>query len=508
MQTKQPIFIKNSRIFVPDYKQTYFMSTYINKTKIIATIGPATSSKEQLKKLFEAGVNVCRLNFSHGSHKDHLEVINYILELNEELGTNIALLADLQGPKLRIGEVENNGIELIEGHEIEFINTPCVGNLDRVYMSYPLFASDVAIGDTVLIDDGKLKLEVTATNGKDTVKAKVIFGGILSSKKGVNLPKTIISLPSMTEKDLADAEFALNHDVDWLALSFVRCAEDIIALRKIVDAKGKHTGIIAKIEKPEALDVIDDIIEVSDGIMVARGDLGVELHFSQVPLKQKMIVDRCIHFAKPVIIATQMMESMITNFSPTRAEANDVANAVIDGTSTVMLSGETSVGKYPIEVIKAMSNIISDAEQFGYKYHRIQKPIIEKDTFILDSTCHTAANMAIQMNTNSIAVLTYTGSSVKKIASYRPKANIYVFTPNAKIQRQLSLIWGVQAFLSNDFMFTNDAVEFTLTTLFNRSKIDAGELVISVGTLPLNKKGNTNMVKISYYQEDVINRPY
>ncbi len=482
------------------------MSQYVNKTKIIATIGPATSSKEKLRELFEAGVNVCRLNFSHGTHDDHLQVINRILELNEEMNLHTAMLADLQGPKLRIGDVENNGIELNEGDELSFVNTPCMGNKERVYMSYPLFATDVAIGDTVLIDDGKIKLEVLETNGSNTVKAKVIFGGVLSSKKGVNLPKTRISLPSLTPKDIADAQFALDHNVDWIALSFVRSAQDILDLRKIVDEKGKHTNIIAKIEKPEAIVEIDNIIENSDAIMVARGDLGVELHFSEVPLKQKMIVDKCLAHAKPVIIATQMMESMITNFSPTRAEANDVANAVIDGASAVMLSGETSVGKYPIEVIKAMSNIISDAEQYGYKYHRKQKPEIGKDTFILDSTCHTAAGMAKQSKVNAIVAVTYNGDSVRRIASYRPKADIYAFTPNTYKLRQLSLVWGVQPYKSDDFMFTNDAVEYTLTTLFNAKKIDIGELVVSVGTLPMNKKGNTNMVKFSYYLNDVIER--
>ena len=460
------------------------MTKHINKTKIIATIGPATSSKEKLRELIEAGVNVCRLNFSHGTHEDHLEVINRILELNDELGTNIAMLADLQGPKLRIGEVENNGIELLEGAEIEFVNTPCLGNKERVYMSYSLFASDVAIGDTILIDDGKLKLEVVASNEVDTVRAKVIFGGILSSKKGVNLPKTNISLPSLTEKDLADAEFALEHNVDWMALSFVRNPKDIRDLRNLIDRKGKHTGIIAKIEKPEAIEHIDEIIEVSEAIMVARGDLGVELHFSEVPLKQKMIVDKCLTHAKPVIIATQMMESMITNFSPTRAEANDVANAVIDGASAVMLSGETSVGKYPIEVIEAMSNIIRDTEEFGYKYHRKHKPEIGKSTFILDSTCHTAASMAKQSKVNAIAVVTYTGDSIRKIASYRPEAVIHAFSPNSKIIRQLSLMWGVKSYNCEDFMFTNDAVEHTLTILHDKSIIDEGELVVSVGTLP------------------------
>lgn len=482
------------------------MSSYLNKTKIIATIGPATSSKEQLQKLFEAGVNVCRLNFSHGKHEDHLEVIDRILEINQEQGTNVALLADLQGPKLRIGEVEDNGVELLEGAEIEFTNEDCLGTKDRVYMSYTLFASDVQIGDTVLIDDGKLKLEVIATNGTDTVRAKVIYGGILSSKKGVNLPKTKISLPSLTEKDIADAKFALEQNVDWMALSFVRNPKDITDLRELVKAQGKHTHIIAKIEKPEAIEAIDGIIEVSDGIMVARGDLGVELHFSEVPLKQKMIVDKCIKHAKPVIIATQMMESMITNFSPTRAEANDVANAVIDGASAVMLSGETSVGKYPIEVIKAMSKIITDAETLGYEYHRSEEPSISKETFILDSTCHTASNMAIQSGVNALVALTYSGASVRRIASYRPEANIYAFTPNQLIMRQLSLYWGVNAFKCDDFALTNDAVEYTLKTLYKKKIIERGELVVSVGTLPLNKKGNTNMVKFSYYQEDVVNK--
>ena len=482
------------------------MINYNTKTKIIATMGPASSSKAQLKKLFKAGINVCRLNFSHGSHAGHLEVINRILELNDELGTNVAILADLQGPKLRIGDVENNGIELTNGAVIKFINTPCLGNKERVYMSYTRFAQDVTIGDTILIDDGKLKLEVIATNGIDTVSAKVIFGGILSSKKGVNLPKTKISLPSLTKKDKADAAFALEHNVDWMALSFVRKAQDILDLRKMVEAQNKHTKIIAKIEKPEAIEVIDDIINVSDAIMVARGDLGVELHFSEVPIKQKMIVDKCIKQATPVIIATQMMESMINNFSPTRAEANDVANAVIDGTSAVMLSGETSIGKFPVEVIKAMVSIISDAENYGYQYYRNQEPQIQQDSFILDSTCHTASIMAIKSDVNNIIVLTYWGNSVRKIASYRPKANIYGFTPNKHLLRQMSLYWGVQSYPCMDFMFTNDAVEYTLTTLYHQKKIEAGEIVLSVGTLPLNKKGSTNMVKFSYYKSDVVLR--
>ncbi len=467
------------------------------RTKIVATIGPATSSKENLRELILAGVNVCRLNFSHGKHSDHLEVISNILAVNEELETHVAILADLQGPKLRVGEIENNGIVLEPDHEIAFVNEECVGNLERVYMSYQKFPQDVNIGDLILIDDGKIKLEAIYTDKKSIVKAKVIHGGVLSSKKGVNLPSTKISLPSLTEKDLEDAHFALEHDVDWLALSFVRSVTDIADLKDIVKKHKKHTRVIAKIEKPEAIDEIDNIIDIADGIMVARGDLGVELPFKKVPLMQKMIVDKCIKYAKPVIIATQMMESMISNFSPTRAEANDVANAVIDGASALMLSGETSVGKYPIEVIKSMNDIILYTEENGYKYYREHEPLVMNQTFIADSTCASSCNMAKQAGAKSIIALTYSGTTASKIASHRPDANIYAFTPNKGLLRQMSLLWGVTVFLNPEFIFTNDAIEHTVTTLKDKNYINEDELVVHVGSTPLNKKGQTNVVKLS-----------
>ncbi|MBN2519347.1 MAG: pyruvate kinase, partial [Bacteroidales bacterium] len=300
-----------------------------SKTKIIATLGPASSSKNVLRDMFKYGVDVCRLNFSHGSYNDHFKTINTIRELNKELDLNVAILVDLQGPKLRIGEVENNGVELVNGNKLIFTNKKCLGNNKKVYMSYERFPKDVKKGNSILIDDGKLKLEVLETDGTETVKAKIISGGILSSKKGVNLPHTKISLPSLTEKDKEDTVFALKQNVDWLALSFVRQATDILELKDIIKKQKKHASVIAKIEKPEALNEIDNIIDLADGIMVARGDLGVEIDFYQVPLIQKELVDKCLLASKPVIIATQMMESMITNFRPTRAEANDVANAVI-----------------------------------------------------------------------------------------------------------------------------------------------------------------------------------
>jgi pyruvate kinase len=472
---------------------------YQNKTKIVATVGPAISSKEMLKQLVLEGVNVFRLNFSHGKHEDHKQVIDFVLEINDELQTNVALLADLQGPKLRIGEVQDNGVLLVEGSELEFVNEKCVGTAQKVYMSYTLFPYDVQIGDIILIDDGKLKLEATFTNRKNIVRAKVIHGGVLSSKKGVNLPNTRISLPSLTPKDIEDAEFALENNVDWIALSFVRSVTDIADLKDLIKKKKKHTKVIAKIEKPEALQDIDNIIDVTDGVMVARGDLGVELPFQEVPLMQKMLVEKCIRAAKPVIIATQMMESMIQNFTPTRAETNDVANAVIDGASALMLSAETSVGKYPIEVIQNMRKIISFTEQNGYSYYREHSPSVMNHTFIADSTCCSAAKMAQQTQAKSIIVLTNSGYTAFRIASHRPNANIYAFTPDKGLLRQMSILWGTRTVHSAEFLFTFDAIEFTLKYLKEKHLIEENELVVHVGSMPLNKRGQTNMVKLSYF---------
>jgi pyruvate kinase len=472
---------------------------HFNRTKIVATVGPASSSRQMLNQLIDAGVNVFRLNFSHGTHADHKQVIEHILNLNQEKNTNVALLVDLQGPKLRVGDIENNGVQLVDGDEIDFVNEECLGNSKKVYMSYKLFPMDVKPGDVILIDDGKLKLEAVFTNKVNLVRARVIHGGILSSKKGVNLPSTHISLPSLTRKDIEDANFALDHGVDWIALSFVRSVTDIADLKDLIRKKKKHTKVIAKIEKPEALNEIDNIIDVTDGVMVARGDLGVEMPFHEVPLMQKMLVEKCIKFAKPVIIATQMMESMIQNFSPTRAEANDVANAVIDGASALMLSGETSVGQYPVEVIQSMYKIITYTEQKGYKYYREHSPSVMNHSFIPDSICSSACTMAQQTRAKSIIVLTYSGYTAFRIASHRPDANIFAFTPEKGLLRQMSLLWGTRPYLTDEFLFTNDAVEFTLKYLKENNLIDESELLVHVGSIPLNKRGQTNMVKLSYF---------
>ena len=323
-----------------------------NRTKIVATIGPASESKEVLERMIDAGMNVCRINASHGNHAEQQKVIDFIREINQEKNTHVSLLYDLQGPKIRIGMMRDNGVQLNEGDELELTITECVGDEKRIFIKYPSFIKDIKTGDAILIDDGKFELKVLSSNGIDAVKAKVIYGGKLSSKKGVNLPNTRITLPSLTDKDKVDLEFALSNNIDWVGLSFVRSAKDIEALKSIIKYKNCPTRVIAKIEKPEAVADLDNIISATDGVMVARGDLGVEVPMEQVPLIQKIILNKCIAKSKPVIIATQMMESMITNQRPTRAEVNDVAIAVMDGADAVMLSAETSVGKDPVNVIK------------------------------------------------------------------------------------------------------------------------------------------------------------
>jgi len=469
-----------------------------SQTKIIATIGPACSSKDVLKDMFKAGIDVCRLNFSHGTHEDHLKVIKTINELNRELQSNVAILADLQGPKLRIGEIENNGVMLTEGETIEITNKECLGTKKRVYLSYEEFPKQVKPGESILIDDGKLKLVVEETNKKDLVIAKIIYGGILSSRKGVNLPNTKILLPSLTEKDIRDAQFALDHDADWIALSFVRTVTDIIDLQEIIKKRKKNAMVIAKIEKPEALDEIDNIIDMSKGIMIARGDLGVEVSFDQVPLIQKSIIKKCIDQGKPVIIATQMMESMIQNFRPSRAEANDVANAVLEGADALMLSGETSVGKYPVEVIKNMQSIIHWTEKHGFQFIREHAPEGLYTSFLPDSICYNACKMADQTKAKAIITFTHSGYTAFRISSHRPNADIFAFTKNKKLLRILSLVWGVRAYYLNQYDLMSDAVLTSVTILKEKGVLKEDEVVIHVGSIPMNQRGKTNMVKLSY----------
>jgi len=470
----------------------------MKKTKIVATMGPAsTNSKEVLKEMIIHGTNVCRLNFSHGKYENHLSTIQMVREINSELDVDVALLADLQGPKIRIGEVENNGVELIDGAQLIITTQQCIGTASKVYLTYKEFPKDVAVGDRVLMDDGKLQLEVTGTNREDEVITKVINGGILSSKKGVNLPNTKISLPCLTVKDLRDLDFALDHDVDWIGLSFVRSAKDIEDLRKLITKKQKHTKIIAKIEKPEAIDDIDAIIQTTDAIMIARGDMGVELPAEKVPNIQKMIIRKARTFGKPTIVATQMMESMITSFSPTRAEVNDVANAVLDGADAVMLSGETSVGKYPVEVIKTMSRIVKEIENNDEIYHKEELPARSEERFITDSICFNATRLAQRVGAKAIITMTFSGYTAYKLSSQRPRGDIFVFTENRKILTQLNLVWGVKGYFYDKLGSTDQTIVDCQQFLKEKGVLNSGDYVINVASVPLEEKGKSNMVKLS-----------
>ncbi|MGV6860605.1 MAG: pyruvate kinase [Putridiphycobacter sp.] len=469
------------------------------KTKIVATMGPAsTNSKEVLKEMILSGTNVCRLNFSHGTHQNHLNTINLIREINDELGCNVAILADLQGPKIRIGEVENNGVELVDGANLTITTKECVGTKDKVYLTYQNFPKDVAVGDLVLMDDGKLQLKVTSTNKKDLVETTVLHGGILSSKKGVNLPNTKISLPCITEKDAKDLEFALQQEVDWIGLSFVRSARDIIELKHIISKNGSQAKVIAKIEKPEAINDIDDIIIATDALMVARGDLGVEVPMEKVPTLQKMMIKKCRSYAKPTIVATQMMESMIQNFTPTRAEVNDVANAVLDGVDAVMLSGETSVGKYPVEVIKAMSKIVQQVEESEEIYYKEEIPEKNQERFISDSICFNASRLAQRVEAKGIVTMTFSGYTAYKISSQRPKADTFVFTENRQILTQLNLVWGVKGYYYDKMVSTDHTIADSKYILKKKGLLKKGDLVVNIASIPIEEKGPSNMVKLSY----------
>jgi pyruvate kinase len=473
------------------------------KTKIVATVGPACSSREMLEKLIKAGVDVFRLNFSHGAYSEHLSVIEHVRSLNAELGTHIALLGDLQGPKIRIGAFENKEAMMPDGHELIFTTNECACTADRLYITYPEFARDVKPGEDLLLDDGKLLFRVMETNGVDEVKARVIHGGILSGKKGVNLPNTAVSLPSLTEKDKRDLAFILEHNLNWIALSFVRKAEDIAQLKEAIRESGikdNVPGIIAKMEKPEAVKNMDEIIAEADGIMVARGDLGVELPLQQVPLVQKKLIRKCNQLSKPIIVATQMMEGMITNIRPTRAEVNDVANSVLDGADAVMLSGETSVGLFPEEVVKTMQKIIGEVEQTDEIYN---KPHIanqaDKKRIISDSVLSAACNIAIESNANAIVAMTITGYSAQRISSQRPRQDIFIFSGNQHMLCKLNLVWGIRGFYF-DKIVTSTTKTFKLITdqLIAEGRIKKGDLLIKVASTPIYVAGQTNTVKLDY----------
>ncbi len=469
-----------------------------NKTKIVATVGPASNNKEMLRALVKEGVDVFRLNFSHGTHEDHLKVINLVREINAEMGTNVALLQDLQGPKIRINDMQP-GIEIVAGQEIIITTRQVLGNNELVSTSYEGLPKDVKAGDMILIDDGKLELKVKEVRDIDVVCA-VIYGGPLKSRKGINLPFSKVSTPSLTEKDLTDLHFGLKHKVDWVALSFVRKAQDVISLREIIDSQKSNTRIIAKIEKPEALENIDAVIAATDAVMVARGDLGVEIWMEEVPMVQKMLVEKCNKAAKPVIVATQMMESMIENPRPTRAETNDVANAVMDGADALMLSAETAAGKYPIEVIRSMVRTIGSVEKQGNIFYKFREPDQNAPNYFNDSLILTACKLAKDVNAKAIVGMTQLGYSAYKAASHRPNTNIFAFTSNAAIINMMSLVWATRAYHYDKAASTDATIADVEAILKRDGHVKSGDTFIILASMPIQERGRSNMIKVHLVQ--------
>lgn len=466
-------------------------------TKIIATVGPASSEYSELLSLAQAGVDVFRLNFSHGTHDEHRKVIESVTYINEKYSYHIGIMCDLQGPKLRIGEIEGGSVTIKTGEYIDFVTTECSGNAEKVFINYDNFVEDCNPGEHVLVDDGQIELMVDAVVDKHTVRLKIVHGGELASKKGVNLPDTRISLPCLTEKDMHDLDFILQLPINWIALSFVRSAKDVKKLQKIIENADHPAKVIAKIEKPEAIDQIGKIIKASNAIMVARGDLGVEMPMELLPALQKKIINKCIQRARPVIVATQLMNSMITNPAPTRAEVTDVANAVLDGADAVMLSGETSIGKHPVDVVKAMNKIVEEAEKYFTIKRSKPKPSSKSRTFYSDVVCFNAAKTAEEISAKAIVGMTVSGYTAFKMSSYRPKTAIYIFSEQHHMLATLNLVWGVQCFYYDKFTTTDETIHDVSEILKKLGHLKAGDVIVNTGSMPIHKRYRTNMLKVT-----------
>jgi len=466
-----------------------------NRTKIIATIGPSSSDYQVLREMVITGVDVVRLNFSHGSHKDHKKVISNVRKISDELGVPITILQDLQGPKIRVGKLDKEQIVLKDGNTLSVTSKNIIGNQNSICIDNNVIG-DINIGEKILIDDGKIELKVVSKEDKQ-LEAIVVRGGILLERKGVNLPESDIKLSSVTEKDIKDLNFGLKNDVDWIALSFVRSAKDILELKNLIKDSGYKTKVIAKIEKPQAIKNIDDIITESDGLMVARGDLGVEVPMETVPIIQKKIVDKCNLACKPVIIATQMLESMITSKTPTRAESNDVANAVLDGTDAVMLSAESATGKYPLLAVESMSRIINSVEKTSnmiyYKFEKFKK-LRNK---LSESLITTACRLSKQINAKAIVTMTKSGYSAYRVSGSRPKARIYIVTNEKKIGNEVNLVWGIRSIYYNKTENIDSTLENIEKILLENKHLDKGDKYIITSSMPTHWKGHTNMMKLN-----------
>jgi len=483
-------------------KQAGLQHTF-HKTKIVATVGPACDTYEKLLELVKAGVNVFRLNFSHGTHEDKAKVIEHIRNINVTEPYNISILGDLQGPKLRVGDIKDGALTIAPGDILTFTSKEkVIGTKDKIYVSYPNLHHDVEVGNKILIDDGKLEVVVVNIAADGDVKVAVTYGGVLLPKKGVNLPDTKISLPSMTEKDIVDLAFIIEQDLDWVALSFVRKADDIVDLKRRLAEKNSTTKVIAKIEMPSALEDLRNIVLVSDAVMVARGDLGVELPVEKVPMAQREIIRKSIHRAKPVIVATQMMESMIDRVKPNRSEITDVANAVLEGADAVMLSAETATGQHPALVVETMRKIILEVERTEYPYNREEDliPQPHSPSFLSDAISYNACKLAKDANADAIIGMTQSGYTAFILSSYRPRSPLYIFSKEKSLINQLSLSWGVRAFHYAEEESMDTIIQDQHEILKQRGFIKTGDVVINTGSLPIEDHLPTNMLKITKVQ--------
>ncbi|MCP9292243.1 MULTISPECIES: pyruvate kinase [Gracilimonas] len=468
------------------------------RTKIVCTIGPSCNTLNKIEELLLHGMNVARVNFSHGTHEDHAKVIKHIRKTAKKYEYSVPVLMDLQGPKIRVGQMKNGGVELETGSIVKITGEDVTGDSSVIPIDYKNLLHEAEVGNSILLDDGLLEFKVIEKK-PDSLQAKVVIGGELKSRKGVNLPNVRISIPSLTEKDLKDLEFGIKQDVDLIALSFVRSAKDVRDIISRVRAAGSQAAIIAKIEKPEALDVIDEIIEEADGIMVARGDLGIEIPTEQVPIVQKMIIEKCRMAGKPVITATQMLDSMINNPRPTRAESSDVANAVLDGTDAVMLSGETAAGKYPMEAVNVMDRICRSVEEKRpqiYNSLGYRKPEW-KEKQVIESLAYSCVTIADNVEAKAISTITHSGNTARRIAKFRPKVPIVAFTESQKVRRQLNLVWGVYSVRLDELFDTDRSVRMMEDYLHENGMVKNGDRVIVATGMPIAKRGRTNMIKVS-----------
>ncbi|MEO9475279.1 MAG: pyruvate kinase [Cyclobacteriaceae bacterium] len=469
----------------------------LKKTKIVATVGPASRDIDTLRQLIRSGANVFRLNFSHGSHEDHQKTIEMVRDLNEELGTHVALLQDLQGPKIRVGQVKDGAVPIKPGQQLIITTDEIEGTSEKVSTVYQGITKDVKAGDMILVDDGNIELKTIKVDGND-VYTEVVHGELLKSRKGINLPNSNVSAPSMTEKDIEDLEFAFQFDLEWVALSFVRTADDIRDIKQRIAKAGVRTKVVAKIEKPEAIANIDEIIDETDALMVARGDLGVEVPSEMVPIYQKRLVKKCNRLAKPVIIATQMLESMTENPRPTRAETNDVANAVLDGADALMLSAESASGKFPIESVQRMAQTIAAIERDS---HSIYNKFAEEDEFsstrLNDLLVRSACRLSDGVSAKAMVGMTKSGYTGFRLSMHRTKAAIYIFTNEKYVLRQMSLAWGVTGFYYDNFEGLDDTFDEIENILKGENLLQKGDVYINTSSMPLHWQGHTNMIRIN-----------